>query len=722
MCSPNAARRGEWEWTAEGIAARASAELGRDVPLAAVGSTLTKLQSSDGLLMQRHEAVLVAGSTKTRVLRFYHPSEAGSELAADLGLPRPDRPGPGTAHGPLPAELVLRVLAALPPSDRARAACVCRAWRGLCATPTLWTDVRCAGLSRTQALGAVARAGAALRSLHAGADVLSCADLTRLLGGGARPALEELTTATTTAESALDFDVPAGAAILAACPALRVLNCRVSLGDGEAEQDGPALQQVCDFLRHPAVHCELLVLGHFSQVQENEALSAALSDALRAQAAHLMHFTACACVQQPWLVAVIAAALPALPKLNTLCSPNGLHTAYAAAMGAMPALQVLQAEVISFEDGALAALAESLVVPGGNMHHLMLLPGTVTTADVPPFNPPSDAAVAPLAAAVAQNAQRLGSFYFETDLDNGLGVRMPLLTRSGAATAHFAAALRRGLRDTRIGPVSAGAAERLVKAAACAKRVSSSLILALSLLNDRAADAAAYAARSLLLLSDEERERRRHERPGHEAAFLDSIALVLDDAALSSCASRDLAATLSEGVKEVKMRAHHLHLCATVTEATATGPVSAAFARAFADGVEFGSIRKLELKILGSWSTAAARAWAQALEALRDDFSGYGSAMSGRVSGLRLLWDSAESCPLCTTPAGARLVRAATELCAECADWPQPFTAAVRCASCASCKLRLPLPTRADHHQMDSSSDDDGSEDDAADDGSEDYE
>jgi hypothetical protein len=249
----------------------------------------------------------------------------------------------------------------------------------------------------------VARAGAALRSLHAGVDVLSCADLARLLGGGACPALEELTTATTTALPALDFHVPAGVAILAACPALRVLNCRVSHGDDEAEQDGPALS-----------------------------------------------------------------------------------------------------------DGMILAMK----------------------------------------------------------------------------------------------------------------------------------------------------------------------------------------------------RASHLHLCATVTEATAAGPVTAAFARAFARGAPFGGISHLELKILGPWSSRGALAWAQALEELRDNFSGRGSSLSGRVTGLRLLWDSAESCPLCSTLDGVCLIRAATDLCAECANWPQPFTVAVRCASCASCKLRLPLPSRSDHHKMDRSDDD----------------
>ena len=269
VCSPNAARGGAWEWTAEEVAARASVELGRDVPLHAVGSTLTKLQTTDGVLQQRYDGTLpCAGShKKTRSRRLYLPTERGRALAAQMGLPRPDLPGPPSEHGRLPAELVLRVLAALPPTERARAACVCRAWRGLCAAPALWADVRCDGLTRAQALAAVARAGASLRVLHAGAGVLRAADLARLLCGGAYPALEQLTTDTDTSDrrygGATDFDVATGRAILAACPALRTLACRLgkSADDDEEEtaQGDAALRQLCDFLRHPAVRCQSLL-------------------------------------------------------------------------------------------------------------------------------------------------------------------------------------------------------------------------------------------------------------------------------------------------------------------------------------------------------------------------------------------------------------------------------------------------------------------------------
>ena len=276
VCSPNPARGGDSEWTAEEIAARASAELGCPVSLKAVGSTLTKLQNGDGVLLQYSD-----GGYGTPKLRLYTASLLGRELAAQLRLPRPDRPGPPTEHGVLPGELVLRVLATLPPTDRARAACVCRSWRALTATPALWADVRCDGLTHEQALAAVKRAGAALRSLHTGddVDVLSTDDVVRLLESSTCPGLERLLFAHSyrpRLSEDNDFDVPSGSRILAACPSLRLLHCRLGVGGDDLEGNAAGLQQLCDFLRQPAVRVGALRLGVFDQVPESEVLATAL--------------------------------------------------------------------------------------------------------------------------------------------------------------------------------------------------------------------------------------------------------------------------------------------------------------------------------------------------------------------------------------------------------------------------------------------------------------
>jgi hypothetical protein len=737
VCSPNPGRAGRWEWTPEEVAARASVELGRDVPLHPVGSTLTKLQNKEGLLLQRSDGHWPAApGERTHRRRLYLPTQLGRAVAAQMGLPREDRPGPPSAHGRLPAELVLRVLASLPLAARARAACVCRAWRGLCATPALWAEVHCGGdesngggsgrTTRAHALAAVARAGGALRSLHAGRDVLSAADLADLLCGGACPALEHLVTATATGdrcEGAIDFDVPTGRAILAACPALRMLNCRLGVVDAEdaAEEGGGGgvqLEELCAFLRHPAVRCETLLLAHYEAAAESEAAREALDAALRAQADTLTRLVVG--FVQPWLVASLVGALPALRALQSLYLTRGVPAAVAAALGGVLSLARLHADVDAFEEGALAALGESLEAPGSGVYKLMIIPYAGDAP--PPHSPPPDAAVALLAAAVARRMARahgsdgsdgdgahIHSFYFETLLDNGHGVRLPLLTGGGAATAHFAAALQAGLPDIRIGPLDAGAAAALVNAAARSTHIFSSLVLALSLLDGEAADAAAYAARALLLLPPE----KAYERTGEKVARVRDLSLVLDDAPLSAAASRDLAATLHEGVSEVTARALHMQICATITEAAAAGPVSAAFARAFAQGAPRGWISRLNLKIQGPWSDAGAQAWTDALDVVRTDMLACMWETKAHKSGLGLLWDlpATGCCPLCGTRAGARLVAAAARLCAATFDWAQPYAVAVRCVACATCMIRHPA-SDSDHHRVgNGDEDEDGAED-----------
>jgi hypothetical protein len=393
VCTPNAAREGRWEWTPEEVTARASAELGLPVKLQTVGTSLTKLQNKEGLLLQRCGGDWTAPSGRTHRVRLYLPTPLGRAVAKQMGLPREDRPGPPSEHGRLPADLVLRVLAALPLAARARAACVCRAWRALAATPSLWAEVDCSesGTTREHALAAVARAGGALRSLHAGVDVLSAADLVRLLCGGACPALERLTTATATSEGALDFGVRTARAILAACPALRTLNCQLGADQEEDEtgvqdaQDGAWLLELCAFLAHPAVRCETLLFdGQYEYGEEREAVRAAVDGALRAQAPWLTRLVVYA--DTPWLGVQLGATLPALRVLRSVYFTRGLPPAVAGALGAVPSLVSVHADVADFEAGTLENLATSLAQPACGVKRIMFTPHPRDTP--PPFVPP----------------------------------------------------------------------------------------------------------------------------------------------------------------------------------------------------------------------------------------------------------------------------------------------------------------------------------------------
>ena len=58
------------------------------------------------------------------------------------------------------------------------------------------------------------------------------------------------------AEGAVDFDVATGRAILAACPVLRTLNCRLGYGAEDAGNGTARLRELRAFLCHPAVRCE----------------------------------------------------------------------------------------------------------------------------------------------------------------------------------------------------------------------------------------------------------------------------------------------------------------------------------------------------------------------------------------------------------------------------------------------------------------------------------
>jgi hypothetical protein len=100
----------------------------------------------------------------------------------------------------------------------------------------------------------------------------------------------------------------------------------------------------------------------------------------------------------PWLVARLAAVLPALRSLQSIYFMDGLPAAAAAALGAVPALARLHADVERFEDGSLAALARALAAPGSAVRNLVLVPCRRNMP--PPYNPPPDADVARLAAAV----------------------------------------------------------------------------------------------------------------------------------------------------------------------------------------------------------------------------------------------------------------------------------------------------------------------------------
>lgn len=77
-----------------------------------------------------------------------------------------------TALTSLPQPLAQRIWLALPVNFRARAACVCRAWRDALSNPALWAVLDFSGVpwqrqTRTLLRGAAARAGGRLRELHA---------------------------------------------------------------------------------------------------------------------------------------------------------------------------------------------------------------------------------------------------------------------------------------------------------------------------------------------------------------------------------------------------------------------------------------------------------------------------------------------------------------------------------------------------------------------------
>ena len=90
------------------------------------------------------------------------------------------------------AQVLSLLLPLLPLDDRARAACVCRAWRAAAAHPALWKELsfeRCAADVDDTTLAALcARGGAALRTLSVDAGacerVTGAGIMAALLGGG----------------------------------------------------------------------------------------------------------------------------------------------------------------------------------------------------------------------------------------------------------------------------------------------------------------------------------------------------------------------------------------------------------------------------------------------------------------------------------------------------------------------------------------------------------
>jgi hypothetical protein len=694
------------------VAARASAELGRCVPFAGVASTLTKLGATDGLLEQYHER---RGNDKRR--RYYRPTFDGRELAATLGCPHADRPGAPSALGCLPAELVLQVLLRLPLDARARCACVSAAWRALADSPALWREVSCrdAGAwshgpcTPARARGAVARAGRALLRLDTGLCVLHEDEVHELLcEQRCCPALETLTLGGTCAardeEDALD--VVTGHAILRACPALRELHCSVEsdrrLQTETRPQHDACLAELAAFLSHAAVRCASLVIPRFTLAADTPAARDALAAALAAQAGCLQRLFVCCCAD--WLLELLAAALPRLTSLTALHFACGLPTACAAALGHLTRLGRLRADVVEFEDGALPALAAFLQSPGCALHSLTITPlsGADDHDAAPLYDPPAAADVGALAMALHARLRAGGGphevlryVYFETHLNDGTGARQPLLCGGSQAADGFAALLRDGLAHLRIGPVDAAAATQLVTAAGAPAACVHNLVL--SLLDERAASAAAYAARALLLLAPAESRRVAHPFMG----------LMLDDAAISAAASLDLAATLRERMDErfhydgSNARGGAVSLVATLSEPTDTrvGPVSCAFARAYARSVRDlhgPAIRSLELTFAGShaWSDEAALEWSAAFVAAAEDELLFDSRQTAEHTGVKLRWLDVQevhaACPLCHTPEGAALLQAADDLAQVSAGWRQPVSVRVCCRGCVQCSLRCP--------------------------------
>ena len=138
----------------------------------------------------------------------------------------------------LALSLLLRVC---PLESRARAACVCRAWRAAAAHPDLWQELRVERGLRTVTPATLAslcaRAGAGLRtlSLHAyTCSAITTADLLAALRGGGCTGTGHLSaTAWFTAEQAQQ--------LAAACPMLRHSACKIECSLAEAAAAWTAL-------------------------------------------------------------------------------------------------------------------------------------------------------------------------------------------------------------------------------------------------------------------------------------------------------------------------------------------------------------------------------------------------------------------------------------------------------------------------------------------------
>ena len=136
------------------------------------------------------------------------------------------------------AEVLSLLLPLLPLDNRARAACVCFAWRGATGHPALWEELnfeRCAVRITEATLGALcARAGAALRTLCLESDVckrITGAGVLTALRDGGCTGLRRLCTPYSAAFSATSAEQ-----VAFACPTLQHAACTVrsSLADAIA--------------------------------------------------------------------------------------------------------------------------------------------------------------------------------------------------------------------------------------------------------------------------------------------------------------------------------------------------------------------------------------------------------------------------------------------------------------------------------------------------------
>ena len=179
------------------------------------------------------------------------------------------------------AQALSLLLPLLPLDCRARAACVCRAWRAAAAHPALWEELsfeRCAARVREETLASLcARAGAALRTLRLDAEAccaISGDGMVAALRNGGCTGVRRLYMPAADLETVNTLTLESAQQLAAACPLLQHAACVVQ----------------CDLRDTPAALAALAALPgpnglKCSSDEDSEADLTQLAECLRANAA-----------------------------------------------------------------------------------------------------------------------------------------------------------------------------------------------------------------------------------------------------------------------------------------------------------------------------------------------------------------------------------------------------------------------------------------------------